>query len=332
MGGKGSGRPARSDIYLTLDTQIEELWLRLGGLPTPDEAADIWDDIWTAEAHHSTAIEGNTLVIKQVEQLLKEGRAVGGKALKEYNEVKGYADAATWVYREGIQPSSFSPGSIITLHEIRNIHQLVMQPVWDVAPHPDAGADEGPGSFRRHEIAQFSSGMKPPSWTLIDAEIRGWVDRANKLKARGEQFPEEIAQLHRDFEYIHPFLDGNGRTGRLVLNLLLVRSYYPPAIIYKGDRSKYLKALARADNGDVGALGEFIARAILQNLHQFIVPAVAGPSKIVPLAALANGEASSTTLRVAANRGRLKAHKGPDGQWRSSRKWVDEYLTSRVKR
>ena len=88
------GRPSREDVYTRLDTQIAELWQRMGGLPNPLEAADIWKGIWYEEAHHSTALEGNTLVLKQVEVLLAEGRAVGDKQLKEYMEVRGYADAA----------------------------------------------------------------------------------------------------------------------------------------------------------------------------------------------------------------------------------------------
>jgi fido (protein-threonine AMPylation protein) len=328
----GRGRPARSEIYNRLDTQIEELWNRLGGLPSPLEAAGIWKDIWTAEAHHSTAIEGNTLVIREVETLLSEGRAVGAKRLREYMEVKGYANAADWVYREGIQPTSYDPERHITMQDVRHIHQQVMSLVWDVEPHPDATPAEGPGSFRQHEIEAFSGGMKPTSWPLIDAEMASWLEHANSIVPRSPQFPEEIAKVHRDFEAIHPFLDGNGRTGRLVLNLILVRLGYPPAIIYKGDRTKYLRALQRADQGDCGALGEFIARAILDNLYKFVVPAVAGPARLVPLAALATDEFSATTLRVAANRGALQAMKGADGQWRSSRKWVDEYARSRYKR
>lgn len=66
-------------------------------MPTTIEAESIWRGIWLEEAHHSTAIEGNTLVLKQVELLLAEGRAVGNKELSEYLEVGGYATAADWV-------------------------------------------------------------------------------------------------------------------------------------------------------------------------------------------------------------------------------------------
>lgn len=296
------------------------------------EASGIWKDIWTAEAHHSTAIEGNTLVISEVEQLLSEGRAVGAKLLREYMEVRGYANAADWVYREGIQPTSYDPERHITMRDVRHIHHQVMSLVWEVDPHPDATPEEGPGSFRQHEIEEFSGGMKPVSWPLVDAEMATWLDHANSIVPRSTFFPEEVAKVHRDFEAIHPFLDGNGRTGRLVLNLILVRMGYPPAIIYKGDRRKYLRALQRADNGDCGTLGEFIARAILDNLYKFVVPAIAGPARLVPLAALATDEFSATTLRAAANRGALQATKGSDGQWRSSRQWVTEYAQNRYKR
>jgi Fic family protein len=326
------GRPARSEVYNRLDTQIPELWNRLGGLPSPLEAARIWKDIWTAEAHHSTAIEGNSLVISEVEKLLDEGRAVGAKQLREYMEVKGYANAADWVYREGIQPTSYDPERHITMQDVRHLHQQVMALVWDVDPHPDATPAEGPGSFRQHEIEEFSGGMKPVSWPLIDAQMASWLDEANNIEARSPNFPEQIAKVHGDFEAIHPFLDGNGRTGRLVLNLILVRLGYPPAIIYKNDRRKYLRALQRADASDYGALGEFIARAILDNLYKFVMPAIAGPARLVPLAALATDEFNATALRVAANRGALQATKGSDGQWRSSRQWVEEYAQSRYKR
>jgi len=302
-------------------------------LPSPIEAEGIWRGIWLEEAHHSTAIEGNTLVLKQVEQLLAEGRAVGNKELGEYLEVRGYADAATWVYGQAIDAGEWSSGELLSLTELRHVHQLALTPVWDVAPHPNAADAERPGSFREHDMQPFSSGMQPPRWPEVPALVADWLADAQKLRS-GDQGvePESLARLHARFEQIHPILDGNGRAGRLLLNLVLVRLGYPPAIIYKGDRGRYLAALGRADHDDYGPLGEFLARAVLDNLHKFVVPAVAGPARLVSLPALASRQLSANALRVAATRGRLKASKAADGTWRSTRAWVDEYIASRYQR
>lgn len=327
------GRPSRKEIYKRLDSQIEELRDRLGGLPSPAEASHIWRGIWLEEAHHSTAIEGNTLVQKQVEQLLAEGRAVGNKELREYMEVRGYATAADWVYGQAIEPGDWDAGDLITMTELRHVHKLALQPVWDVAPHEDATPAEAPGNWRQHDIEPFPDGMKPPDFTDVPRLVGDWLASACALRAGGEEpFPEAIARLHAEFEQTHPFLDGNGRTGRLILNLLLIRLGYPPAIIYKRERKKYLQALRRSDRGDHGPLGEFLARAVLDNLYRFIVTAVAGPARLVPLPALAREGLTANTLRVAASRGRLEAVKAADGTWRSSQVWVDDYVASRYKR
>jgi len=327
------GRHTRSALYERLRVQVAELRQELGGLPAPHEAKAIWHDIWLDETHHSTAIEGNTLVLKQVRRLLDEGRAVGNKELREYMEVRGYANAAEWVYRHGVEPSSWSGAQLVTLTEIRQVHAMALGPVWDVAPHPQAGDDERPGAFRRHDIAAFPGGMKPPPWTDVPARLDEWLTEVGAVRGLDTpRVPAELAWLHARFEQIHPFLDGNGRTGRLLLNLMLVRLGYPPAFIRKADRERYLGALQHADDGDSGPLGELLARAILDNLHRFVVPAVAGKEQLVPLPALAREQLSANALRVAAVRGRLQAVKGRDGVWRSSHEWIDDYVASRYRR
>lgn len=326
------GRKSRDAIYRQLAEGVDELRARLGGLPTPVEAEDIWGDIWYQEAHNSTAIEGNTLVLKQVQLLLSEGRAVGDKQLAEYMEVRGYADAAQWVYQQGLSPGEWTTGGLITMTEVRHVHTLAMAKVWEVDPHPDAGPKEGPGSFRRHNIRPFPGGMQPPKWPDVQALVADWVRTATSLRDVNGPFPEALAAVHADFERIHPFLDGNGRTGRLLTNLLLIRTGYPPAIIRKAERTRYLANLRRADAGDPAPLGEFLARAVIDTLMRFIVPAVAGPARLVPLAALASGDMSPRALRAAAERGRLRGQRDARGQWRSTRNWVDEYRESRYRR
>lgn len=327
----GRGRPSRQSVYERLTRGIAELRERMGGLPSPVEAESIWTTIWHQEAHHSTALEGNTLVMKQVELLLSEGRAVGSRELKEYLEVTGYADAAQWVYGQGLAPGDWSSTAPVTITEIRHIHELALGPVWGVAPHPSATREEAPGSYRKHDIQAFPGGMTPPEWVDVGSAMTDWVADLSAIDVAAEPI-EAIAIAHASFERIHPFLDGNGRTGRLVLNLILVRFGYPPAIIYKRDRTKYLGALRRADAGDPGPLAELIARSVTDNLYRFVVPAVAGPRRMVPIAALARHDLKVTALREAVRSGRCKGLKGDDGQWRSTRVWVDEYLANRYKR
>ena len=84
--------------------------------------------------------------------------------------------------------------------------------------------------------------------------------------------------------------------------------------------------------GDPGPLGQLIAGAVTDNLYRFVVPAVAGPHRLVPPAALANREQTVFALRAAVEQGRPQAHKGSDGQWRSTRARVEEYLASRYRR
>jgi len=328
------GRPSRATVYARLSEAIDDLNARLGGLPTPVEAEDIWDDLWHQEAHHSTALEGNTLVLQQVRKLLDEGRAVGSRVLREYMEVTGYADAARWVYGQALEPGEWSTGDLVCLQEVRSVHHQAMAPAWSVAPHPHADDREGPGNFRRHNIAPFAEGMTPPPWPEVDAQMRDWITLVNSARTPGDRpLPEVLAEIHNRFERVHPFLDGNGRTGRLLLNLVLVRLHYPPAIIYRNQRTNYLTAMHKADDGDFGPLGELIARAVTDNLNRFVVPAIAGPSRLVPLTSLASTTSiSANALRVAAVRGRLRAQKTPSGVWLSSQKWVTDYLNSRHQR
>lgn len=332
------GRPRRDLVYQRFAAAIDEL-RRFGGLPTPTEADQIWDDIWHLEAHNSTALEGNTLVLREVEALLKEGRAVGAKALKDYMEVLGYAEAAQWVYGQAIDPGGWTTGELISLTELRHVHRVVMAKVWEVAPHPDATDREAPGSFREHDIHPLGGGMKPPAWPEVPALVRDWVTEVanfGKAISSGQldatAVPVELARVQSGFERIHPFLDGNGRTGRLALNLVLVRLGYPPAVIFKRQRDAYLEGLDHADKGDPGPLAELIARSVIDNLHRFVVPNIAGPARLVPLASLVTDTMSYEALRQAARRGRLDAEQGSDGVWRSTRKAVTTYRRNRFRR
>jgi hypothetical protein len=319
------------DVLRTLDRAVDDL-ASVGGLPSPLEADAIWEGIWYEEAHHSTAIEGNTLVLKEVEKLLRDGKAVGSKELAEYLEVDGYAKAAQWVYAQAVERASgWSAGERIDLTELREIHKLVVEPAWLHAPPDSLDPREGPGSFRRHDIRPFAGDMTPPPFPDVPALVADWLRDASRGPSGDEHPMLFLAELHARFERIHPFRDGNGRVGRLATNLLLVRHGYPPAVIYKRDRTRYLRALRRADRGDSGPLAEMFARSVTDGIYRFLLPGLAGPHRLVPLRSLADDELSGNALAVAAKRGRLRAVRRTD-QWYATRQWVVEYKAGRYKR
>lgn len=323
----GRGRPTRMSIYASVEQTTAEL-NRIGGLPGPDVAGDIWADIWYEETHNSTAIEGNTLLLKEVRKLLDTGQAVGDKQLAEYLEVKGYADAAEWVYAQACDRDTERCDPYITLTELREIHRRVVEPAWKVKHPDDLHPGETPGGFRQHNIQAFPGGMTPLDFTDVPPQVSDWLTLANAEPKTGQPLIEHLARVHAGFERIHPFRDGNGRTGRLVLDLLLVRHGLAPAIIYKKDRPKYLRALDRADGSDLGPLGELIARAVKDCLDRFLLPALGGPHQLLPISALTTKTVSVLALRRAAERNALRAVRKPTG-WYSTKSWVSAYIKTK---
>lgn len=322
------GRPSRQSILNDLDHAKAGL-VEVGGLPKPEEAKSIWEGIWQEETHHSTAMEGNTMLLSQVKVLLEEGRAVGDKELKEYLEIQAYAEAAQWVYAQAMGTDDWSGRDLINNTELRHIHTLVVVPVWRFFPPSGHQPEEGPGSFRRHDVKPLASGYTPPPWPDVPALIHDWLGFANSRVPKQIHPIVLLADLHAKFERIHPFLDGNGRAGRLALNLMLVRNGYPPAIIYKTHRVKYLQALRLADRDeDPSPLAELLARAVKHSIERFVLPGLAGPHRMVPLSALVRPGVSLLALRRAAERGRLKALR-KTVQWHSTKQWVEEYKKSR---
>ncbi len=155
-----------------------------------------------------------------------------------------------------------------------------------------------------------------------------WIWDANAAPRTGQHLMEHLAALHARFEQIHPFRDGLGRAGGLAVNLLLVRRGYAPAVIYRRDRAKYLAALRRADRGNAGSLAELVARAVKDGLDRFLLPALAGPHRVLPLSALVERDLSLLALRRAAQSGRLRAtHQ--DGRSYSTKRDVLAYRRCR---
>jgi len=250
----------------------------------------------------------------QVEDLVERGRASAG--LIENLEVKGYADAAGWVYRTAPDYDRV-PISIVS-----EAHKLAVKLAWDLEPPVTRDA---PGAWRKARVAVRSVKVSVPA--AIPADLDAWSESTRNL---GDRHPVVHAAIHHAwFERIHPFSDGNGRVGRLLLNFMLIQRGYPPAVILKAQRPRYLRALELADDGNPNPLAEVVGRAVSGTLTRFLIPNLAGAAKLVPLSALAaQGPYPVEYLRLLVFARKLRAVR--DGHlWLSSKKWLGDYIRQR---
>ncbi|MEK6982306.1 MAG: Fic family protein [Candidatus Micrarchaeota archaeon] len=172
--------------------------------------------------YNSNAIEGNTLSLSETKLVLEEGITIGGKSLKEHLEVTNHSKAIDFIESLVIKPS-------IEEIDILNLHAIIL----------DRIDQQNAGFYRRSAVRISGTDYSPPNAVKVP-ELMKEVYRL--LNITGEQI-ETASLIHQKFVDIHPFIDGNGRTARLLLNLYLMRNGYPPIIILKVERKKYIRTI-----------------------------------------------------------------------------------------
>jgi Fic family protein len=269
---------------------------------------------WT---YNSNAIEGNTLTLRETQLILEQGVTIGGKSLREHFEVVNHREAITLV------ESLADRREPITATVVRQLHALVMARI----------DDENAGQYRQLPVRIAGATHEPPPAWEVPARMTDWVDWLNEQEDSAE--PVELAAVaHHRLVAIHPFLDGNGRTARLVMNLILLRAEYLPAIIARANRAQYYRALAAADRGDSAPLTNLVGRAVERTLTLYLeatTPQTAPPSpgdEWLPLREATTGTPySQEYLSLLARTGRLEAIKrGRD--WYTTRAAIRRYIDS----
>ncbi len=262
--------------------------------------------------YHSNAIEGNRLTLKETLLVLREGVTIRGKNLQEHLEAKNHEEALHFLFEVVDSKKKIT----LSHHLIRQLHQLVVKDT----------ESKIAGLYRTTDVQILGSKHRPPPGYQVQtkmADFLAWL-ASNKKKYHPVEF---AAHAHHHFAAIHPFEDGNGRTGRLLMNLFLMREGYPIGIILKNDRTKYYNALDDADRGDSETLVKIVAQAVERTLS-FYLKAISQSSpktESILLSELASKTSfSAKYLNLLARKGAIEAHK--EGRnWYSSVKAIEEY-------
>ncbi|KAF5402000.1 Adenosine monophosphate-protein transferase FICD [Paragonimus heterotremus] len=211
--------------------------------------------------YHSNAIEGNTLTLAQTRSILETRLAVGGKSLMEQNEVLGL-DAALRYINSTLMRGKSTP---ISLDIILNLHRHILSFV-----DPSEA-----GHLRRTQV--FIADHQPPPPEAVPSLMVQLVSWLNSDQLTDVHPIEVAALIHWKLVYIHPFYDGNGRTARLLMNLILMRAGLPPAIIKIEDRPAYYEHLKTANDGDVRPFVRFVATCTERTVDEYLDAALEKP-------------------------------------------------------
>ena len=203
---------------------------------------------WT---YNSNSIEGNTLTLQETKMVIEDGFTIKGKSLREHFEVVNHQEAIEFV--ESLASNEY----VLNKLDILSIHHLVLQKI----------EKDFAGKYRTSGVRISGANFVPPNALKVDEFVSELIDFANDSEV---DILIRSAIFHHRFAWIHPFFDGNGRTARLLLNLILMKSGFPPAIILKNDRKKYYDALNQANNQDYSKLVLLILQAIERTLDIYL--------------------------------------------------------------
>ena len=209
--------------------------------------------------YHSNAIEGNRLNIGETQEVVERGLTLTGKSLKDQAEAKNLSAALDFL--EEIVKQRDAP---ILESDIRQIHNLVLKGI----------NDENAGKYRSVDVKISGSEYPPPGPEKIAADMQEfgeWLKTvtSNDSRTDGQNIVIDSAAAHTWFVQTHPFIDGNGRVARLLLNLILMRAGFPIAIITKDDRQRYYDSLEEAQSSDLAPFIALLMECVNESLEEY---------------------------------------------------------------
>ena len=240
---------AKANLLELIDQKKKELDNRRP--LTEGEVQRLYEDFMIEYTYNSNAIEGNTLTLRETDMVLR-GLTIDKKPLKDHMEAVGHKEAF-WYICDLVKEKAE-----LTEYIIKQIHTLVL-----------ADKPQDRGIYRRVPVRIMGAQHTPPQPYLIEPKMTKLLLDFNKNSE--ENIVDKLARFHLEFEGIHPFIDGNGRTGRLLVNLELMKAGYPPIDIKFTDRMRYYDAFdAYHVRGDLSPMAKLFAEYLNARLDEYL--------------------------------------------------------------
>ncbi|UPQ78842.1 Fic family protein [Flavobacterium azooxidireducens] len=306
----------RPEFQSTFERLYEKLTVLKQSRPLPSIALHKIKESLTIEwTYNSNSIEGNTLTLRETQMVLQEGITVKGKSLREHFEAKNHEKAIDYLY--SFVDENYTLRSI----DILSLHELVLRMI----------EDEFAGRIRNGGVRITGANFVPPNANKVSDLLDELIDFVN-TNPLGLNDIELATVFHHKLVWIHPFFDGNGRTVRLAMNLLLMRKGFPPAIILKNDRKKYYEALNQANSGNYQKLILLMSQALERTLNIYISSL---PDNDYDFQEISNIVSEPNELpygqeyiSLLARQGKIDAHK--EGRnWFTTKKAIEKYIANR---
>lgn len=309
----------RPDFQSTFERLYDKLAVLKQSRPLPAIALHKIKESLTIEwTYNSNSIEGNTLTLRETQMVLQEGITVKGKSLREHFEAKNHEKAIDYLY--ALVEENYTLRSI----DILSLHGFVLRMI----------EDEFAGRIRNGGVRITGANFVPPNANKVSDLLDELIDFVN-TNPSGLNDIELATVFHHKLVWIHPFFDGNGRTVRLAMNLLLMRKGFPPAIILKNDRKKYYEALNQANSGNYQKLILLMSQALERTLNIYISSL---PDNDYDFQEISNIVSEPNELpygqeyiSLLARQGKIDAHK--EGRnWFTTKKAIEEYMANRKRK
>lgn len=269
---------------------------------------------WT---YNSNSIEGNSLTLRETQMVLQEGITVKGISLREHFEAHNHDKAIDYLF------SIINDDYVLRSIDILSLHALVLRSI----------EEDFAGRIRNGGVRISGANFVPPNANKVSDLLDELIDFINTNPLKMNDI-ELAAIFHHKLVWIHPFFDGNGRTVRLSMNLLLMRCGFPPAIILKNDRKKYYEALNQANNGNYQKLMLLMCQALERSLNIYLNAMPDNNTdfqKISDIVSEPSSPYGQEYVSLLARTGKIDAYK--EGRnWYTTKEAIDDYIENRQRK